>query len=98
MKEYRKVVRLLKQKFPLEFPVNVRRLQLSKLDGDCQLKNNSFLIRIDRDLEEHEAIEVVIHEYAHAIAWDRCHNDLHCDEWGKAYSRVYRCFLKEFFK
>jgi hypothetical protein len=45
---------------------------------------------------EHEAIETALHEWAHVIAWDLCSADDHCDEWGKAYSRVYRAFLKEF--
>jgi predicted SprT family Zn-dependent metalloprotease len=65
------------------------------LDGDCCFKNDHFLIRIDRELEEHEAIEAFLHELAHAHAWERC-KDSHNDEWGKSYSRVYRAFLKEF--
>lgn len=77
--------------------MSVRRLKLSdRLDGDCQFKKDRFLIRINRLLPEHEAVEVVLHEWAHTLAWDLCQADHHCDEWGKAYSRVYRAFLKEF--
>jgi len=94
---YKKVVNFLKKAFPLPQPVSVRRLFISdNLDGDCQFKNNSFLIRINKSLPEHEAIECLIHEYAHALSWDKCTNDEHCNEWGKAYSRIYRMFLKEF--
>lgn len=97
MKTYRNVIRFLKKTFPAYLKVSVRRLALSEhLDGDCQLKTDKFQIRINRDLQEHEAIETLLHEWAHVIAWDRCPTDEHCDEWGKAYSRIYRAFLKEF--
>lgn len=96
MKTYRKVVSLLKSKCPTVLPVSVRRTKLPKgHDGICQVKESHFLIRIDRNLKEHEAIETLIHEWAHAIAWPKCEAQ-HSDEWGKAYSRVYRLFLKEF--
>ena len=98
MKTYARIVRLLKKMCPVEHPVSVRRVPLSEeLDGDCQFRNDCFLIRINRNLEEHEAIETFLHEYAHALAWDVTKDD-HSDDWGKAYSRLYRVFLKEFFK
>jgi hypothetical protein len=94
---YRKLVIFLKRACPPEHPVSVRRLKLSeRLDGDCQFKEGHFRVRINRNLPEHEAIETLLHEWAHTIAWDKCHSDEHCDEWGKAYSRVYRAFLKGF--
>jgi hypothetical protein len=94
---YPKVVRYLKKTFPPNCPVSVRRLRLSEhLDGDCQFRGDRFVIRINRLLPEHEAIEVALHEWAHVMAWWRCSVDDHCDEWGRAYSRVYRAFLKEF--
>lgn len=77
--------------------MSVRRLKMNdKFDGDCQNKEANFLIRINRLLPEHEAIDTLLHEWAHCIAWDRCQSDDHCDAWGKAYSRIYRLFLKDF--
>lgn len=97
MKTYNQIVRLLKKLCPVDQSVNVRRVPLpDDLDGDCQLKNGKFLIRINKNLPEHEAIETFLHEYAHAHAWDETKDD-HSDEWGKAYSRLYRVFLKEVF-
>jgi hypothetical protein len=97
VKTYRSVVNYLKRACPPNVSVSVRRLKLSEhFDGDCQLKNGMFLIRINRNLPEHEAIDVLIHEWAHTLSWDLCPIDEHCDEWGKAYSRVYRAFLREF--
>jgi hypothetical protein len=90
------VVRRMKRLCPPEHPVKVRRLKLKDaLDGYCSFKDDKFLIRINRGLEEHEAIETFLHELAHTHAWDISRDD-HSDEWGKAYSRVYRAFLKEF--
>ena len=98
MKTYYNVVRFFKKNLPPNMPVKVRRVKLSdKLDGDCQHQGKHFLIRINRKFPEYYAIEVFLHEWAHALAWDET-KDAHCDEWGKAYSKVYRMFLDNFFK
>jgi hypothetical protein len=97
METYRKVVNFLKRNCPPDRKVSVRRVNLPEdLDGDCGLKGDHFLVRINRNLPEHEAIETLIHEMAHVLSWHRCSTDEHCDEWGKSYSRLYRMFLKEF--
>jgi len=94
---YRKVVRFVKKEFPVDFPVSIRRLKLSdKLDGDCYFNETNFEIRINNQLPEHEAIETLIHEYAHVLSWKQCVNEYHGDQWGKFYSRIYRKFLKTF--
>jgi len=77
-------------------PVSVRRVALPKdLDGDCRRSSERYLIRIDRHLPEHEAIDVLLHEWAHTMAWYD-NKDAHSREWGIAYATVYRIFLKEF--
>lgn len=97
VKTYRKLICFLKRSYPQSYPVSVRRVRLAEsYDGCCQFKGRYFLISVNCKLPEHEAIETLLHEYAHVIAWDKCRNDDHCDEWGKAYSRLYRAFLKNF--
>lgn len=99
MTRYRKLTTFLKKNYPQPFPVSVRRVNLGETyDGCCQFKGSYFLVSVNRNLPEHQAIETLLHEYAHVIAWNKCKNDDHCDEWGKAYSRLYRAFLKEFFE
>jgi|LakMenE01Jun11ns_1017448.scaffolds.fasta_scaffold9901226_3 Zn-dependent peptidase ImmA (M78 family) len=94
---YRKLICFLKKSYPQTYPVSVRRLKLTEdYDGFCQFKGTHFLISINRKLPEHEAIETLLHEYAHVIAWDKCKFDDHCNDWGVAYSRIYRAFLKNF--
>lgn len=94
METYKRLIKLLKEQCPLPLPVQVRRVVTpNSLDGDCQKKEDHFRIRIDRTLPEHEAIETILHEWAHALIWE--HSQMHTNEWGKAYSRVYRVLIKE---
>lgn len=96
MHDFRRFVYLLKKKYP-QYRVCVRRLPISqKLFGDCdKLSDGSFRIRISRELDEHLAIQTLIHEMAHILAWDKPGDD-HGAAWGRAYSQVYRVYVKDF--
>lgn len=105
---YRKLVSILKKKCPPAYPVTVRRTKItSKLDGDCSLHKKQFYIRISRDLNESSAIDTLLHEWAHAIAWNHLHDSMdwsqfeervHDASWGVAYSEVYRVYEQYFLK
>lgn len=41
------------------------------------------------------AIDTLLHEWAHALAWNR-KKDYHWYGWGIAFSKVYRIYLKEY--
>lgn len=106
-----RVVEQLKIHLPLSRPVVVQvGRQLSGADGDCCVLRRKFQIRVSRELNESEAVDCLLHEWAHALSWDACvgkvaHSrstpqyefDLlsHGPKWGLAYSRVYRCFTSE---
>lgn len=95
MQYYRQVVRLLKKKCPADMPVKVRRLKVpDDRFGDCDQMEDHYFIRISNELEEEQAIDILLHEYSHALSWDKCASEDHCNEWGKAYSKVYRIFVK----
>ncbi len=97
MKYYRQVVRFLKENCPADMPVKVRRVKVpDDRFGDCGKNDDHYLIRICRKVKEDHAIEILLHEWAHTLAWHKCSSEDHCNEWGKAYSRVYRLFLKKF--
>jgi hypothetical protein len=96
---YGRVVRVLRKKLPPAFPVQVRRVKLVDRDGYCEKRNDVFYIRINRELPEAPAIDALLHEWAHARAWNHLHDSLHPNEfqlvahdpvWGVAYSEVYR--------
>jgi hypothetical protein len=87
-------MRHLKKVLPFSHKVHVRRVKLPKtIDGDCDFSNNKFTIRIERTLSELYAIEVLLHEMGHVLAWER-DEDEHGPCWGKSYSLVYRNFLE----
>ncbi len=95
MKSFHSLLRFLKKNLLIEQKIIVRRTRLSKgLDGDCTLIDNRFFIRICKTLPDYYAIEVLIHEVAHCLAWDESKDEKHTTEWGKSYSLVYRKFLE----
>lgn len=98
-KQYQSLLRMLKDKCPAAFPVSVRRVKLSRLEGRCWKEGKKFHIQIDKTLDEHRAMDVLLHEWAHARAWnhrldnaptDEAFNKLaHDSSWGVAYAEIY---------
>jgi len=104
-KDYRKLVSLLKKKCPLAYPVSVRRRKLCNFYGDCSLQSKKFFIRINSSLNEAAAMDTLVHEWAHARAWNHLHDNLswedfeersHDASWGVAYSEVYKIYEQNF--
>lgn len=110
----RHILRIVKQLniyLPLRRPVVVlTSRQLSKKDGDCCVIGRKFQIRVSKELPVSQAIDVLLHEWAHALSWDACEGKVvnsrrisdyefdrlaHGPKWGIVYSRVYQCFAFE---
>lgn len=97
---YRKCIKELKKKLKLAYPVSIRRCKTPiETDGDCSLQKNKFYIRINNKLTECQAIDVLVHEYAHARCWSHLHDSMddqefnensHDATWGVAYAECYR--------
>jgi Zn-dependent peptidase ImmA (M78 family) len=105
METYRKIIKLLKEHCPPKYPISVRRVELKGYDGLCKKKDGKFSIKINRDLDEKAAIDVLIHEWSHAICWTDQHDamsteefnrTMHGDHWGIAYAKVYRIFEEHY--
>ena len=93
---FREVANFFKMSNIVDKPISVRRLRLRDgLDGQCEKNKDRFLIKINVDLPENYSIDVLLHEIAHALSWDK-DADIHGPSWGKAYSKVYRMFLEKF--
>lgn len=75
--------------------------------GECVRRKRRFVVRLNRTMNECQAVETLLHEWAHALAWnyslDRMARDpdvdrelfeaaSHDEAWGCAYSRVWRAF------
>jgi len=104
MKKYQKMCKILRKHCPLAYPVSIRRLKMVD-DGDCTRLDDRFLIRINKRLNECEAIDTLMHEWAHARAWSHLHDAMDTEEfikkshdaaWGVAYSEVYQCFERHY--
>ena len=103
---YQALLRMLKKDCPAAFPVSVRRVKLSKLEGRCWKHGKTFHIQIDSALCESRAMDVLIHEWAHARAWnhmldaakdDAAFNKLaHDAAWGVAYAEIYAQYERHF--
>ena len=104
--QYRSLLSTLRVDCPPAFPVSVRRVQLSNLVGRCWKHGKKFHIQIDKRLDQMRAMDVLLHEWAHALAWnhrldaavtDEAFNKLaHDAAWGVAYSEVYSIYEKQF--
>jgi hypothetical protein len=93
---FREVARFYQKCNLVMEPISVRRLKLREgLDGLCEKQDDRFVIKVNTNLSENYSIDVLIHEVAHVLAWDK-DSDVHGPNWGKAYSKVYRMFLEEF--
>jgi hypothetical protein len=102
-----RIVEQLKLRMPPSRPVVVLAgRQLAARDGDCGIVRGQFQIRVSRNLNEPAAIDVLIHEWAHALSREVCVGKVahsrsisdyefdrlaHGPKWGLAYSKVYRC-------
>ncbi len=92
-KSFAQTLRRLKKRLPLPFPIKVD-FQVLDCAGECQLlegKKKRFAIVLDNELTEDMAIEVLIHEWAHALSWTFDRPDLkdHGPEFGVSWAKSY---------
>jgi hypothetical protein len=105
-----RVVEQLKIRLPPGRPVTVLAGRQLANHGDCCVVRGKFRIRVSRELNESEAVDVLLHEWAHALSWEACVGKVahstsvsaheferlaHGPKWGLAFSRVYLCFTSE---
>lgn len=105
-KYYNALLRMLKDECPAAFPVSVRRVKLSKLEGRCWKQGKKFHIQIDKSLDESRSMDVLLHEWAHARAWNHRLDNAETDEafnklahdaaWGVAFAEIYSHYEKKF--
>lgn len=107
---FRAVLTVLRSLCPAAMPVVIRTAWLpDTLLGECVRRQHRFVVRLNDQMGEDQAIEVLCHEWAHALAWnyslDQLANDPDLDPaafdrashdaaWGCAYARVWRAYLQ----
>jgi len=96
-KSYRKLLRDLREMVPPLVPVRTRRRKLSDCMAYTTLHHNEaglpthFSITLDHRLSWEATWVVLVHEWAHCLAWQQDHDtvDDHGPEFGLAYSRIW---------
>lgn len=97
-KSFRKMLRELRQRCPAIVPVRVRRRPLKDCIGytttsyDTDGKLSHFNIVIEKNQCWNATWQVLIHEWAHCIAWIDGHETVtdHGIEFALAFARVYQ--------
>lgn len=74
-------------------PVKIVIVPLADDWGSCDRVGKYYIIEIHSGLRPWHATRILIHEWAHALAWDD--EDDHCAAWGAAYSRCYRALFDD---
>jgi len=99
----------LRELLPAAFPVVVRSAELGRETlGACHRTDDRFVIRLAANLKESEATDVLLHEWAHALAWTHSLDKLvaaaeidqegfeaasHDAAWGCSFAQVWRVFV-----
>lgn len=107
---FHRTLTVLRERCPAAMSVVVRTAWLpDSLLGYCTRRRHRFVIMLNRKLTEPQAVEVLCHEWAHALAWNYALDRLakkpgltdeefqsasHDEAWGCAYSRVWRAYLQ----
>lgn len=106
---FRAVLAGLRTHCPAAMPVVVRTSRLSSDTlGGCARRRKRFVITLNLALDEPGAVDTLLHEWGHALAWNLTLDRLsrqaamdpedfqeasHDEAWGCAYSRVWRVYI-----
>ena len=107
--EFRAVLTGLRDQCPTAMPVVVRTSWLPEtILGQCIRRRQRFVVRLNENMGEPQAVDTLCHEWAHALAWNYSLDRLaktpgldpveferasHDEAWGCAYLRVWRAYL-----
>ncbi len=98
----RQIYEWLQFSYPTPYPTKLKLIRGTKPRSDqgyVVLNGRHLVIYIDMKYPLHAAIDTVLHEYAHAVAWKHASMDAyvadHSNEWGLAFANIYRDFNDE---
>ena len=93
------VSRAMREQLPCALPVRIVLKKDCPEHGTCQFNPDSkpcptYTIHIAKTGDEERDLHVLLHEYAHVLAW-WCDDEDHGKAWEVAYGRVYRWYEKQ---
>lgn len=96
--KWRKLLWWLRKNFSTDLPIIVRckdKLSFYPNDSGICVRFENKYIRIEISNKQcyYLKVDAIIHEWAHAITMKDNTIEEHGNEWGKAYSRIYRSFI-----
>jgi hypothetical protein len=88
-----RLIRMLKAECPT-ITVHVRTCRVRRgIMGECQRKEDRFIIRIAKGLSHQAAADTIVHEFAHADSWLEWENtEQHGPLWGVSHAKMYRVY------
>ena len=100
-REYRALLRRLREQAPPRYPVRIVRRSDPDNAGSCDLVRRGaswvFEIEIAKDAPAVLLVEILLHEWAHALAWgSRRKAPMHGRRYGEAWARCYRIWEPPF--
>lgn len=85
----------LHRNFPAQYAISVRSKPMKKFHGYTEYTGAWFHVKINRKQSHDLRIDALIHEWAHCLSWFGAEQtEEHSAEWGLAYARIYRAFIK----
>lgn len=100
----------LRELVPAGLPATLRLAHIRSADGWCRRRKTNFEITVSRYMSRCEAVDVLLHEWAHAVAWSHLDDALgknpavtkaeleyssHGPAWGVAFSRIYQTYVAD---
>jgi len=91
--KWRKLIHRLREDFPTEGVVNVRRAKMKRNFGVTRRDGKNYFIRVCSDQSWSIQVETLAHEWAHVQAIELAYT--HSKLWGSVYSDIYRLVIGE---
>lgn len=83
-------IEYLRENYPVLIPVRVVRQRIAGGHaGDTTKTEKGFRVRVHSDLAFSLAVDTLVHEWAHCLAWD-LPGPAHSAAWGVLYADLYR--------
>ena len=93
-KEWRALIRHLREHFPVEQPVTVtRRKNLKGCHGLTTFDGTRFHIRVQSSQERSGQIDTILHEWAHVCAIEEAYT--HKSRWSTLFGEIYESWTKD---